>query len=36
MSVISTQGIKFQLVANGVILDLYQDEIITLSNKTTQ
>ena len=36
MSVISTQGIKFQLVANGVILDLYQDEIITLSNNSTQ
>ena len=34
--VISTQGIKFQLVANGVILDLYQDEIITLSNNSTQ
>jgi len=36
MSVISTQGIKFQLVANGVILDLYQDEIITLSNNSTE
>ena len=34
--VISTQGIKFQLVANGVILDLYQDEIITLSNNSTE
>ena len=36
MGVISTQGIKYQLVANGVILDLYQDEIITLSNNSTQ
>ena len=36
MGIISTQGIKFQLVANGVILDLYQDEIITLSNNSTQ
>ena len=36
MGVISTQGIKYQLVANGVILDLYQDEVITLSNNSTQ
>jgi len=36
MGVISTQGIKYQLVANGVILDLYQDEIITLSNNSTE
>ena len=35
MGVISTQGIKFQLVANGIILDLFKDEDITLSNNVT-
>jgi hypothetical protein len=35
MGVISTQGIKFQLVANGTILDLFKDEDIKLSNNVT-
>ena len=35
MGVISTQGIKFQLVANGIILDLFKDEDIKLSNNVT-
>lgn len=35
MGVISTQGIQFQLVANGEILDLFQDEDIKLSDNVT-
>jgi hypothetical protein len=35
MGVISTQGIKFQLVANDTILDLFKDEDIKLSNNVT-
>jgi hypothetical protein len=35
MGVISTQGIEFQLVANGQILDLFQDEDIKLSDNVT-
>ena len=35
MGVISTQGIEFQLVANGEILDLFQDEDIKLSDNVT-
>ena len=33
--VISQQGIEFQLVANGVILDLFADEEIKLSDNVT-
>jgi len=35
MAVISTQGIKFQLVAEGQILDLFKDEQILLSDNVT-
>jgi hypothetical protein len=35
MGVISTQGIEFQLVANGEILDLFTDEDIKLSDNVT-
>jgi hypothetical protein len=35
MGVISTQGIQFQLVANGEILDLFEDEDIKLSDNVT-
>lgn len=35
MAVISTQGIKFQLVAEGQILDLFKDEEILLSDNVT-
>ena len=35
MGVISTQGIQFQLVANGQILDLFEDEDIKLSDNVT-
>jgi hypothetical protein len=35
MGVISTQGIQFQLVANGEILDLFEDEDIKLSDNIT-
>jgi hypothetical protein len=35
MGVITTQGIKFQLVAEGQILDLFQDEDIKLSDNVT-
>ena len=35
MGVISTQGIEFQLVANGQILDLFTDEDIKLSDNVT-
>jgi hypothetical protein len=35
MGVTSTQGIQFQLVANDVILDLFKDEEILLSNNVT-
>lgn len=35
MGVISTQGIKFQLVAEGQILDLFKDEEILLSDNVT-
>jgi hypothetical protein len=35
MGVTSTQGIEFQLVANGEILDLFQDEDIKLSDNVT-
>ena len=35
MGVISTQGIKFQLVANGTILDIFKDEQILLSDNVT-
>ena len=35
MGVISTQGIEFQLVANGEILDLFADEEIKLSDNVT-
>ena len=35
MSVLSTQGLEFQLVANGEILDLFKDEDILLSDNVT-
>jgi len=35
MGVLSTQGIEFQLVANGTILDLFKDEDILLSDNVT-
>lgn len=35
MGVLSTQGIRFQLVANGQILDLFKDEDILLSDNVT-
>ena len=35
MAVISTQGIKFQLVAEGQILDLFKEEEILLSDNVT-
>jgi hypothetical protein len=35
MSVTSTQGFKFKLVADGVILDLFKDEQILLSDNVT-
>jgi hypothetical protein len=35
MGVVTTQGIKFQLVAGNVILDLFQDEEILLSDNVT-
>ena len=35
MGLTSTQGFKFKLVADGVILDLFQDEEIKLSNNIT-
>ena len=35
MGVISTQGIKFQLVANDIILDMFKDEQILLSDNVT-
>ena len=35
MGVISTQGIKFQLVANDTILDIFKDEPILLSDNVT-
>ena len=35
MGVISTQGIKFQLVANDIILDIFKDEQILLSDNVT-
>ena len=35
MGVISTQGIKFQLVAEGQILDLFKDEQVLLSDNVT-
>ena len=35
MGVITTQGIKFQLVAEGQILDLFKDEEILLSDNVT-
>ena len=35
MGVLSTQGIQFQLVANGQILDLFKDEDILLSDNVT-
>jgi hypothetical protein len=35
MGVISTQGIQFQLVANGEILDLFENEDIKLSDNVT-
>jgi len=35
MGVLSTQGIQFQLVANGEILDLFKDEDILLSDNVT-
>jgi len=35
MGVLSTQGLEFQLVANGVILDLFKDEEILLSDNVT-
>jgi hypothetical protein len=35
MGVLSTQGLTFQLVANGLILDLFDDEDILLSDNVT-
>jgi len=35
MGVLSTQGIRFQLVAEGQILDLFKDEDILLSDNVT-
>ena len=35
MGAVSTQGINYQLVANGIILDLFQDEVIQLSDNVT-
>ena len=35
MGLISTQGLEFQLVADGVILDLFKDEDILLSDNVT-
>ena len=35
MGVLSTQGLNFQLVANGQILDLFKDEEILLSDNVT-
>ena len=35
MGILSTQGIQFQLVANDIILDLFQDEDILLSDNIT-
>ena len=35
MGVTSTQGFKFKLVADGVILDLFQNEEIKLSDNVT-
>jgi len=35
MGVTSTQGFKFKLVADGVILDLFQDETIKISDNVT-
>lgn len=35
MSILSTQGIQFQLVAEGQILDLFKDEDILLSDNVT-
>jgi len=35
MGVVSTQGFNFKLVANGVALDLFKDEVITISDNVT-
>ena len=35
MGLLSTQGLEFQLVANGLILDLFKDEEILLSDNVT-
>ena len=35
MGVTSTQGFNFKLVANGVTLDLFKDETITISDNIT-
>ena len=35
MGVVSTQGFNFKLVANGVTLDLFKDETITISDNAT-
>lgn len=35
MGVISTQGINYQLVANGTILDLFKDEQVKISDNVT-
>lgn len=35
MGVVSTQGFNFKLVANGVTLDLFKDEVITISDNAT-
>ena len=35
MGILSTQGLEFQLVANGEILDLFKDEDILLSDNVT-
>jgi hypothetical protein len=35
MGLLSTQGLEFQLVANGLILDLFKDEDILLSDNVT-
>ena len=35
MGLVTTQGVKFQLVANNVILDLFEDEQILLSDNVT-
>ena len=35
MGVVSTQGFNFKLVANGVTLDLFKDEVITISDNIT-